>query len=39
MLLEGDAVIFEAHVPHSYRNLSDSEAVAYLVMTYVETVG
>ena len=38
-LLEGDAVIFEAHVPHSYRNLSDSEAVAYLVMSYVETVG
>lgn len=38
-LLEGDAVIFEAHVPHSYRNLSEHEALAYLVMTYVETVG
>ena len=38
-LSEGDAVVFEADVPHSYRNLSDEEAVAYLVMTYVETVG
>lgn len=38
-LQEGDAVVFEADVPHSYRNLSDAETVAYLVMTYVETIG
>ena len=35
----GDAILFEADVPHSYRNLADGEAVLYLVMTYVETVG
>lgn len=38
-LNEGDAILFEADVPHSYRNLGDHEAVLYLVMTYVETVG
>lgn len=38
-LREGDAIVFDADVPHSYRNLSDEEAVAYLVMTYVETIG
>ena len=38
-LAEGDAIQFEADVPHSYRNPGDAEAVAYLVMTYVETVG
>ncbi len=38
-LAEGDAILFEADVPHTYRNLSDREAVLYLVMTYVETVG
>src|SRR5262245_32389378 len=38
-LNEGDAILFEADVPHSYRNLGDSEAVLYLVMTYVETIG
>lgn len=38
-LEEGDAILFEADVPHSYRNLSEREALAYLVMTYVETVG
>jgi transcriptional regulator with XRE-family HTH domain len=39
VLGEGDAIIFEADVPHSYRNLGDHEVVAYLVMTYVEKVG
>jgi quercetin dioxygenase-like cupin family protein len=39
LLCEGDAILFEADVPHSYRNPTDSEAVAYLVMTYVEVVG
>lgn len=38
-LEEGDAILFEADVPHSYRNPGDREAVAYLVMTYVETIG
>ncbi len=34
----GDAIVFEADVPHSYRNIGDHEAVMYLVMTYAETV-
>ncbi|MCC8953594.1 helix-turn-helix transcriptional regulator [Bradyrhizobium sp. Pear77] len=37
-LAEGDAILFEADVPHVYRNLVASEAVLYLVMTYAETV-
>lgn len=32
----GDAILFSADVPHSYRNGGVSEAVMYLVMTYVE---
>ena len=39
VLNEGDSLLFEADVPHSYRNLGDREAVLYLVMTYVQTVG
>ena len=38
-LAEGDAILFEADVRHSYRNLGSSEAVLYLVMTYVEAIG
>ena len=38
-LAEGDAILFEADVPHSYRNLGASEAILYLVMTYVESIG
>lgn len=38
VLGEGDAIAFDADVPHSYRNLRASEAVMYLVMTYVEAV-
>ena len=38
VLGEGDAIAFEADVPHSYRNLQATEAVMYLVMTYVETI-
>jgi len=34
----GDAILFEADVPHSYRNTGDVEAVMYLVMTYAEKV-
>ncbi|WP_420133379.1 helix-turn-helix domain-containing protein [Rhodopseudomonas sp.] len=39
VLSAGDAILFEADVPHSYRNLGVDEAVLYLVMTYVEAVG
>jgi transcriptional regulator with XRE-family HTH domain len=39
ILTEGDAILFEADVPHSYRNLGTEEAVLFLVMTYVEAVG
>jgi transcriptional regulator with XRE-family HTH domain len=38
-LAEGDTILFEADVPHSYRNLASTEAVLYLVMTYVEAIG
>lgn len=37
-LAEGDAIVFEADVAHRYRNAGDTEVIAYLVMTYVETV-
>lgn len=39
LLNEGDAMVFEADVPHSYRNTGTREALLYLVMTYVEAVG
>ncbi len=32
----GDAVVFEADVPHHYKNVGDGDATMYLVMTYVE---
>ena len=35
VLGEGDAVYFVADVLHSYANPGSSEAVMYLVMTYV----
>ncbi|HTP53242.1 MAG TPA: XRE family transcriptional regulator [Anaeromyxobacteraceae bacterium] len=35
----GDAIVFEADVPHVYRNPSPGPAIMYLVMTYAETVG
>lgn len=38
VLSAGDAVVFDADVPHSYRNLGNEEAVLYLVMTYAEAV-
>ena len=34
-LSTGDAIQFEADVPHEYRNSGDRQAVMYLVMTYV----
>ena len=36
---QGDSIVFQADVPHSYLNPGASEAVMYLVMTYAEPVG
>jgi transcriptional regulator with XRE-family HTH domain len=36
---EGDAIVFEADVPHAYRNLGARGAVMFLVMTYADTIG
>ncbi len=33
-LSRGDAIFFEADVPHTYRNLEDMEAVLFLVVSY-----
>jgi len=38
-LSAGDAIIFEADVPHVYTNPGSAETVMYLVMTYAEPVG
>jgi transcriptional regulator with XRE-family HTH domain len=35
-LHEGDAIVFEADVPHTYANAGTAECVMYLVMTYAE---
>jgi transcriptional regulator with XRE-family HTH domain len=35
-LAPGDAILFQADKPHSYRNPLKEDAIAYLVMTYVE---
>jgi transcriptional regulator with XRE-family HTH domain len=35
----GDAILFQADGPHSYRNPGKAPAVMYLVMTYNEEVG
>jgi transcriptional regulator with XRE-family HTH domain len=35
----GDSILFEADVPHAYRNRGRAEAVMYLVMTYADEVG
>lgn len=35
----GDAILFEADVPHLYRNVGAAELVMYLVMTYAEKTG
>jgi transcriptional regulator with XRE-family HTH domain len=39
VLQPGDAALFHADVPHSYRNLDGSEAVVHVVFVYVEPVG
>jgi transcriptional regulator with XRE-family HTH domain len=38
-LADGDAIFFEADVPHAYRNVGRGEARLFLVMTYVEVIG
>lgn len=35
----GDAIVFEADLPHVYKNVGTTDAVMYLVMTYAEQVG
>ena len=39
VLEAGDAILFEADQPHAYRNIGDTEAVMYLVMTYAAKFG
>jgi transcriptional regulator with XRE-family HTH domain len=39
LLATGDAILFEADVPHQYRNAGNSELLMYLVMTYAEKAG
>jgi transcriptional regulator with XRE-family HTH domain len=34
-----DAIMFQADVPHIYRNLGATVASMYLVMTYIDTIG
>ncbi len=34
LLVQGDAILFQADIPHIYRNPGNVEAVLYLVMTY-----
>lgn len=38
VLKEKDAILFQADVPHIYRNASDAKAVMYLVMNYTDPV-
>jgi transcriptional regulator with XRE-family HTH domain len=38
VLGQGDAILFEADVPHDYRNPGGTEAVMYLVMTYAQRI-
>jgi len=35
----GDSIVFEADLPHAYRNPGKTEAVMYLVMTYAQEIG
>lgn len=34
-----DAFLFQADVPHTYRNIGKNRAILYLVMSYAESVG
>ena len=35
----GDSILFEADLPHAYRNPGKTDAVMYLVMTYAQEIG
>jgi transcriptional regulator with XRE-family HTH domain len=35
----GDSIVFQADVPHAYRNAAGAGAVMFLVMTYADVVG
>ena len=39
VLEAGDAIVFEADVPHVYRSKASGDSVMFLVMTYADTVG
>jgi transcriptional regulator with XRE-family HTH domain len=39
VLKTDDAIMFEADVPHAYRNLRSTTASMYLVMTYIDSIG
>lgn len=39
LLGEGDALFFQADVDHTYRNLRATEAVIYMVTTFISPVG
>jgi transcriptional regulator with XRE-family HTH domain len=38
-LSAGDSILFEADVPHGYRNVGHEDALVYLVMTYLAPQG
>lgn len=38
ILGEGDALLFDADVPHAYRNMTGGEAILFLVTTYLEEI-
>lgn len=39
LLGTGDAIVFEADVPHRYQSVGDEDARMYLVMTYAAPIG
>ena len=39
ILKKKDAILFQADVPHVYRNVSAEKAVMYLVMSYADAIG
>ncbi|WP_437587167.1 helix-turn-helix domain-containing protein [Sorangium sp. So ce1000] len=39
VLATGDAILFDADMPHHYRNPTEQQVIMYLVMTYVEKTG
>lgn len=39
LLQTKDAILFQADVPHIYRNVSSETAIMYLVMSYADVVG